>query len=75
MTYTPSYKINVEKRDIVVRFRRDMIDQSVLGKFIDYLELESIRKRSQLTEAQASELAAEIDRSVWENIKAAFAEG
>ena len=75
MTYTPSYKINVEKRDIVVRFRRDMIDQSVLGKFIDYLELESIRKRSQLTEAQAAELAAEIDRSVWENIKTAFAEG
>jgi hypothetical protein len=75
MTYTPSYKINVEKRDIVVRFRRDMIDQSALSKFIDYLELESIRKRSQLTEAQASELAAEIDRSVWENIKNAFAEG
>ena len=73
MTYTPSYKINVEKRDIVVRFRRDMIDQSVLGKFIDYLELESIRKRSQLTEAQAAELAAEIDRSVWENIKDTFA--
>jgi hypothetical protein len=72
MTYTPSYKINVEKRDIVVRFRRDLIDQSALGKFIDYLELESIRKRSQLTEAQATELAAEIDRSVWENIKDAF---
>lgn len=75
MTYTPSYKINVEKRDVVVRFRRDMIDQSALSKFIDYIELESIRKRSQLTEAQAADLAAEIDRSVWENIKTAFAEG
>ena len=75
MDYTPSYRIVIEKRDVVVRFRRDMIDQTALGKFLDYLKLESIRKRSKMTEAQASALAAEIDRSVWESIKSAFAEG
>lgn len=75
MAYTPSYQIAIDKRDVVVRFRRDMIDQTALGKFIDYLELESIRKRSKMTEAQASALAAKIDRSVWESIKSAFAEG
>lgn len=74
MAYTPSYRINVEKRDIVVRFRRDLIDQSALGKFIDYVELESIRKRSKLTGAQVADMATEIDRSVWESIKSAFAE-
>lgn len=72
MAYTPSYRINVEKRDVVVRFKRDMIDQTTLGKFLDYLELESIRKRSALTDEQAAALADEIDRSVWENIKSAF---
>ncbi len=74
MAYTPSYQVNVEKQNVVVRFRRDMIDQTALGKFLDYLELESIRKRSQLTEEQAAALADEIDRSVWESIKSAFRE-
>jgi hypothetical protein len=72
--YIPSYQINIEKRDVVLRFRRDVIDETALGRFLDYLELESIRKRSQLTEKQAAELAKEIDQSVWENIKAAFTE-
>lgn len=66
MAYTPSYRINIEKRDV--------IDQTALGNCLDYLELESIRQRSQLTEEEADTLAAEIDRSVWENIKAAFVE-
>jgi len=74
MAYTPSYRIAVEKRDVVVRFRRDMIDQAALGKFIDYVELESLRKRSKLTKAQAADLAVQIDRSVWESIKSAFVE-
>ncbi len=74
MEYTPSYRIAVEKRDIVLRFRRELIDQTALNKFIDYLELESIRKRSRLTEAQAAALAAEIDRSVWEEVESAFVE-
>ncbi len=74
MTYTPSYRIAVEKRNVIVRFRRGMIDQTALGKFIDYLELESIRKRSNLAEAQAANLAAQVDRSVWKSVRSAFAE-
>ncbi|MEW5831118.1 MAG: hypothetical protein AB1846_19675 [Chloroflexota bacterium] len=74
MEYTPSYRINVQKRDVIVRFRRELIDQETLGRFLDYLELESIRRRSQLTEDQASGLADEIDKTVWENLKKAFLE-
>ena len=74
MEYTPSYRINVQKRDVIVRFRRELIDQETLGRFLDYLELESIRRRSQLTEDQASKLANEIDKAVWENLKKAFLE-
>jgi len=72
--YTPSYQINIEKQDVVLRFRRDAIDETVLGRFLDYLELESIRRRSQLTERQASQLADEIDKAVWANLKKAFLE-
>lgn len=74
MSYNPSYSIAVEKRDVVIQFSRDMIDQSALDKFLDYLELESIRKRSQLTEEQAASLANKIDQAVWESIKHTFIE-
>ena len=70
--YTPSYQINVENRDVIVRFRRDMIDETTLGLFLDYLELESIRKRSTLTEEQAMELAKEIDAIVWKKLKPVY---
>jgi len=75
MEYNPSYQINVQKRDVIVRFRRELIDRSALSRFLDFLELESIRQRSALTEEQAADLAKEIDQSVWENIKEAFLEG
>ena len=70
--YTPSYQINVENTDVIVRFRRDMIDETTLGLFLDYLELESIRKRSTLTEEQAMELAKEIDAIVWKKLKPVY---
>jgi hypothetical protein len=69
MEYTPSYQVNVKNREIVVRFQRDMIDEETLGSFLDYLELESIRKRSKLTKKQAAQLAKEIDAAVWKKLK------
>ena len=73
--YTPSYQIKVEKREVVLRFPRDIIDETALGRFLDFLEFESIRKRSQLTEDEAAELANEIDAEVWQNLKSAFIGG
>jgi hypothetical protein len=74
MTYIPSYNVAIDSRDVVIRFKRDLIDQTTLNKFLDSVELESIRKRSELTEVQAAELAQEIDRAVWESVKQAYAE-
>ncbi len=66
------YSIALEDTDIVVRLNRDAIDQEALTKFLDYLELETVRKRSQLTEEQAAALADEIDGAVWNNLKPLF---
>lgn len=65
----PLYNITVDNQDIIVRLNRDIIDRDTLSKFLDYLELETIRKRSQLTVEQAAALADEIDRDVWSKIK------
>lgn len=67
--YQTSYQINVERQDIVLRFRRDAINEAALARFLDYLELESIRQQSQLTETQAAALAKEIDQAVWAGLK------
>ncbi len=67
-----AYSIAVENTDIVVRLNRNIIDQDALIRFLDYLELETVRRQSQLTDEQAADLAADIDRAVWEKLKPTF---
>lgn len=74
MSEPSNYTITLENKDIIIRLNRELIDLDQLRMFLDYLELESIRKRSQLTGEQANELASEIDQGVWENIKSKFTE-
>jgi hypothetical protein len=69
MKQSETYSIILEEEDVVIRVHGDLVDQEALTKLLDYLELESIRKRSKLTEAQANVLAAEVDRNVWEKTK------
>lgn len=63
------YSVTLENTDIVVRIPKDLIDQAALSKLLDYLELETLRQRSQLTAAEAEALAAEVDEAVWDTIK------
>jgi hypothetical protein len=74
MAYQPSYTLAVDRQDLIVKFKRDVIDRDALGRFLDYIELESIRKKSQMSEAEAETLSREIDDAVWENIKHLFVE-
>jgi len=66
------YNITVENQDLIIRFKKDIIELDALKKFLDYLELESLRKKSRMTTAQAETLAQEIDIDVWSNIKHKF---
>jgi hypothetical protein len=66
------YNITVDNQEIVVRLNKDTIDRDTLTKFLDYVELETTRKRSNLTVEQAATLAEEIDSDVWSKIKHKF---
>ncbi|AFZ60075.1 hypothetical protein H6G54_09145 [Anabaena cylindrica FACHB-243] len=66
------YNITVENQDLIIRFKKDIIELDTLKKFLDYLELESFRKKSSMTIIQAEALAKEIDIDVWSNIKHKF---
>jgi hypothetical protein len=56
-------------RATVVRFNGELVDRDALSRLLDFVELESIRKRSQLGKEDAAQPADEIDRSVCERIK------
>ncbi|ELR97217.1 hypothetical protein [Gloeocapsa sp. PCC 73106] len=66
------YNITVDNQDIIIKFNKNILDQASLTKFLEYLELETIRKRSNLAQDQASTLADEIDHDVWLKIKHKF---
>lgn len=65
MSAPPAYRIDVQDRELVIRLRQDLLSQEEVSRFLDYLELESIRRRSALSEDEAAGLAAAIDRGVW----------
>lgn len=64
------YQVAVESDEVVVRFRRDLVDREAVVRFFDYLELEAIRKRSQLTQDEANTLADDVDRDGWARLMA-----
>lgn len=69
------YSVEVENKEIIVRLKGSLVDRDALSRLLDYLELESLRKRSQFTEAQAAELTEEVNRGLWESVKHRFVEG
>ena len=63
------YTIAYENKDIVVRFNEESVDKKLLANFLEFIEVEQIRKKSKLTEEQAAVLAKEINQKVWNKLK------
>lgn len=66
------YEITLNNEDIIVKIDRNLISQERMTKFLDYLELEIIRQRSQLSETDAENMADQINRQIWSNIQDKF---
>lgn len=63
------YSYALDGSDIVLRIDRDLVDPEFFARFLDYLSVQAMRRRSQLTEEQVQELAEEVDRDVWKKLK------
>jgi hypothetical protein len=70
----PAFRIEQGEHELVVRVRRDAVESGRVVRFLDFLELEVIRGRSELSAEAASALAAEIDSAVWERWKSRVSE-
>lgn len=72
MTEHPFYQVSVDDQEIIIKLNKELVDKATLENILDYLKLESIRQKSQLTEEQAAILADEIDQAVWVKLKPKF---
>lgn len=66
---TNFYNVAIESQDIVIRVSRELFDRDTIIRFLDYLEIEALRQRGQLTQEQADTLAKEIEQAGWHNLK------
>jgi hypothetical protein len=69
-----AYEITGDRDEVVIRFDRRLVDREALSELLDYVEAESIRQQSAMTEEQAGALADDVDRAVWEQVEHRYAE-
>lgn len=72
MSAEPAYSVDFDDRDIVVRLRSDLMDREEVSRFLDFITLESIRKKSQLSEKDAAALADSVKQAAWERVRHLF---
>ncbi len=66
------YEIETDQDSIVIRLPRKLADDEGLIRFLDYLEMQDIGERSQLSEEDASKLAAEVKHDAWQRVRHLF---
>lgn len=66
---TTTYEVAIEQDSILVRMPADLFSREEIVRFLDYLEVEAIRRRSQLTRPEAEQLASEIDKAGWQQLQ------
>ena len=64
-----TYQVAMEQDSILVRMPANLFNREEIIRFLDYLEVESIRRRSQSTRADAEQLADEIDQTGWRQLQ------
>ncbi|MFO8232241.1 MAG: hypothetical protein R6U20_06200 [Longimonas sp.] len=63
------FRIEHDKEEIVVRFDRKLVDPSVLSRLLDYVELNALQTKSEITPEEIRVLADDVDAAVWNQVK------
>lgn len=69
-----TYQITNDEDDFIIRFPRQLLDEVELMRLLDFMEMESIRRRSQVSAAEADSLVGSIKQGAWQQVKALFTE-
>lgn len=65
----PAYRIESDGDEVVVRFRRNGLSDRQITHRLALMELDAIRQKSELTEADALALGKQVNRAVWERAR------
>lgn len=66
---TPAYQFDEDGDDFVLRIPKSMAARDQVQRFLDRLEFEQLRTKSQLTPEDAEELAREVKHAVVERLR------
>ena len=66
------YRVAIENNEFVIRVNRDLIEREDLNRLLDYLMLQSIKRRSQASEAEIEALSAEVKVAAWQRVQHLF---
>lgn len=69
------YTVAVENNEFVIRVNRDLIQREELSRILDYLLIQSIKRRSQATQEEVDALATEVKRAAWRRVQPLFQSG
>ncbi len=66
------YEVTTDQDSIVIRLPRDFADAEALAQFLDLLDMQAIRQKSQLSDAEAAQLATEVKQDAWARVRHLF---
>jgi hypothetical protein len=69
-----TYQITNEQDEIVIRLQRNLVDEVELARLLDYMQMEAIHRRSQLSEEEATDLEKDVKQGAWRLAKHLIAE-
>jgi hypothetical protein len=67
-----AYQLTTEANEIVLRMPRKIVDEEFLNRLLAYLEVETLRRQSQMTAVEAEGLLRDIKQSAWEQVQHLF---
>jgi len=68
----PAYEICTVEDSIIIRLPRSISDEAFLAGLLDYLEFESVKRRSGISEDECLKLASDIKQSAWNQVRTLF---
>ena len=66
------YEIETDADSILIRLPRALADDEGVAQFLDYLEMQDIRDRSELGEDEADALASDVKQDAWQRVRPLF---
>lgn len=67
-----AYEISTVQDNVIIKVPRNLADEKTISRFLDYLDMENIRQKSQLTKENAQKLSSDVKQGAWKQVKHLF---